>query len=247
MTEHILLERAGGIARVTFNRPERKNALSADMLARMDDIATELRADPTTRVVILSGGPSAFSAGADRNDAQLFGGSIPADEQLRLAEIGPAAVAAWEALPQITIAAIERFAIGGALTFAMACDFRVLGNDAFVSVPEVALGFPYGMGSIPRLVRFVGTARAKRIMLFAERITAAPALEWGLVDYLAEDGDVDIFAKGLAERLLAMPPLAVGMTKRAANAAVGIGGEPTAHADMAEILLCLRAMQDNLK
>jgi len=241
MSDIILVEKAGAVARVTFNRPERRNALSADSIARLGAIAAELREDSGIRIVILSGGAVCFSAGADRKDERLFGDGMATAEQLRIAEIGTAVVSAWETLPQVTIAAIERHVVGGALTFAMACDFRVMGRDAFASVPEVALGFNYGLGSVPRLLRLVGLARTRRIVMLAERVPAAQALEWGLIDYIAEEGGVDAFSAGLAERLLAMPGLALEMTKRGVNAAAGVGQEPTAHADMASILLCLAA------
>ena len=91
-------------------------------------------------------------------------------------------------MPQITIAAMEKLAVGAGVAIALACDWRVLGRSAYLYVPEVKIGLNLQWGALPRLITLVGPARAKRITIMCEKMPASQALEWGLVDELAEDG-----------------------------------------------------------
>jgi enoyl-CoA hydratase/carnithine racemase len=125
---------------------------------------------------------------------------------------------AWEELPQITLVAIEGFAVGGGLALSLACDWRVIADDAFVSLPEIALGIPLTWGAIPRLTALVGPARAKRLTILCERVGAAEALAIGLADYTAPHGQALAKAREVAGRTLAMPEAAVRMSKETVNA-----------------------------
>ena len=121
-------------------------------------------------------------------------------------------------MPQITIAAIEKLAVGAGVAIALACDWRVLARDAYLYIPEVKIGLNLQWGALPRLITLVGPARAKRITIMCEKMPAAQALDWGLVDELADDGRTVEKALEMAEVVLSMPQPTVRMIKEAVNA-----------------------------
>jgi len=224
------LEIKGAVATVTLNRPEARNAMSAALMREMIACAGRLAALRAVDVAIVRGSGKWFSAGADLHDASRWGNAArPLEEQREIAALGYRMARAWEEVPQITIAAIEGYAIGGGLALAAALDWRVLAQDAFVSLPEIALGIPLTWGTLPRLVNLVGPARAKRLAILCERIPAADALAMGLVDYIAPPGKALKTARDLARQVLALPRNSVRMTKESINAYAGIGAHAASH------------------
>lgn len=238
----LTITRENGLAIVTLGRGAARNALNVELISDLRRSALELREDRNISAVILTGDDKSFSAGADRKDARIFS---PTDRTLldhwKDTEAGSEAAKAWESISGITIAAIEGFAIGGGFTMAMACDFRVMAESAFIQIPEVPLGFNYGWNSIPRMVNLIGPARTKRVVVMGEKISAPTALDWGLADYIAEDGNALLRAREIAQRCLALPQMPVQFTKRSINALANQSLDATSHADMAQILLCLQS------
>ena len=163
-------------------------ALSAELMREMIACAQELAARKDLDVVLVTGAAGVFSAGADLKDSSRWAGGAPLLEQREIAGLGQRMARAWEELPQITIAAIEGYAVGGGLALAVALDWRVMARDAFVALPEISLGIPLTWGTLPRLVNLVGPARAKRLAILGERVGAEPALAMGLVDELCDPG-----------------------------------------------------------
>src|SRR5688572_31143835 len=224
------LEIRGAIATVTLNRPEARNAMSAQLMREMIACAGRIGAKRDIDVVIVQGAGKHFSAGADLKDAKRWGNTQrPLDEQRDIAALGYRMARAWEEVPQITLAAIEGYAIGGGLALVAALDWRVIAEDAFVSLPEIALGIPLTWGTLPRLVNLVGPARAKRLSILCERIPAADALAMGLVDYVAAPGKALQTARAIAAALLQLPRHSVRMTKETVNAYAGIGAHAVSH------------------
>lgn len=224
------LEIKGAVATLTLNRPEARNAMSAALMREMIACAGRLAAQRGVDVAIVRGSGKWFSAGADLNDASRWGNAArPLDEQREIAALGYRMARAWEEVPQITIAAIEGYAIGGGLALVAALDWRVIAEDAFVSLPEIALGIPLTWGTLPRLVNLVGPARAKRLSILCERIPAAGALAMGLVDYTAPPGKAYATARAVAKQVLSMPRNSVRMTKESVNAYAGIGAHAASH------------------
>jgi len=224
------LEIKGAVATLTLNRPDARNAMSAALMREMIACAGRVAALRGVDVAIVRGSGKWFSAGADLNDASRWGNAArPLDEQREIAALGYRMARAWEEVPQITIAAIEGYAIGGGLALAAALDWRVIASDAFVSLPEIALGIPLTWGTLPRLVNLVGPARAKRLAILCERIPAADALAMGLVDYNAPPGKALKMARDLAKQVLALPRNSVRMTKESVNAYAGIGAHAASH------------------
>src|SRR5262245_24461662 len=146
MYRQLRSEFSGRIATVTLERPERRNALSAELMREMIACAQELAARRDLDVVLVTGAAGVFSAGADLKDSSRWAGGAPLLEQREIASLGQRMARAWEELPQITIAAIEGYAVGGGLALAVALDWRVMARDAFVTLPEISLGDRKGGG-----------------------------------------------------------------------------------------------------
>ena len=184
--ETFLIERSGPLATVSFNCPERLNPIDEQVVRELLAITQEVREDEQTRVVILTGAGRAFCVGGDM---AMFAESVdPAYKRqqsdtakLRLEKLGWRLMDDWERLDQVTIAAINGFAVGGGLSLAMACDFRIAAAGVRLWVAEVTLGMPYMWGSNTRLINLVGMGKAKEIVMTGDVITAEEALTLGLV------------------------------------------------------------------
>jgi enoyl-CoA hydratase/carnithine racemase len=230
MYRTLKLEIGKAIATVTLNRPEARNAMSAALMREMIACAGRIGARRDVDVVIVRGSGSCFSAGADLKDANRWGNAArPLDEQREIAALGYRMARAWEEVPQVTLAAIEGYAIGGGLALAVALDWRVLASNAFVSLPEIALGIPLTWGTLPRLVNLSGPARAKRLTILCERMAAADALSLGLADWVAPPGKALNVARDIARQVLALPRNSVRMSKESINAYAGIGAHAASH------------------
>jgi enoyl-CoA hydratase/carnithine racemase len=220
MPELVRLETRGPACVVTLHRPAKLNAISNAMERELcDAIASdELRA---ASVVVFTGGPDVFSAGADVTE--MRGQDLAAivdyyrgtgDFAERIAD-----------LPQPTLSAISGWCLGGGLELALATDFRIADPGAVFGLPEVEIGIVPSSGGTYRLVSLLGPARAKELILLRDRIDAAEALRLGLVTELADDPLERSLQ--LAERLASLPPLAVqlnkGVVDRMAEASRGAG------------------------
>src|SRR5260221_6732049 len=230
MCRTLKLDSKGRIATIALHRPEARNAMSAQLMREMIACASRVSAMRDIDVVMVGGSGVCFPAGADLKDASRWGDAArPLDEQREIAALGYRMARAWEEVPQITIAAIEGYAIGGGLALAVAFDWRVLAEDAFVSLPEISLGIPLTWGTLPRLVNLVGPARAKRLSMLCERIPAREALAMGLSDYSSAPGKAFAVARAVAKQILALPRNSVRMTKESINAYASIGAHAASH------------------
>ena len=213
--EHLEIAVDGPAAVVTMNRPEKRNALSKRLRVELRGAAEALDERDDLSCVILRGAGPAFSAGADLSEPDIFGDGVPLAEARRIARLGADMCAAWERLRPLTVAAVSGYAIGGGLSIALACDFRVMARGAFLLAPEVDLGLNYTWNSLPRLGNLVGPARAKLIAALARRIDADTALAWGLCEAVAEDA-MDA-ARELAAEIQARPRVAQQTVKESVN------------------------------
>jgi enoyl-CoA hydratase len=203
-----------GVALVTLDRPDARNALSFALLAELDEVLAVLDDDPACRVIVLTGsGDRAFAAGADIRDlAASTHESLRADDPFAVVDrVGR--------LRTPTIAAVRGFALGGGAELAMACDMLVLGEDAQLGQPELGLGVIPGAGGTQRLARAIGRGRAMELVLTGRRIDAAEADRIGLATAVVPAAEVVERALELASRIAAMPTLAVEAAKAAVNAA----------------------------
>jgi enoyl-CoA hydratase len=229
MYRELRSEFSGRIALITLDRPERRNAFSAGLMREMIACAHDLAGRKEIDVVIATGASGVFSAGADLKDPSRWAGGAPLLEQREIASLGHRMARAWEELPQITLAAIEGYAVGGGLAFAVALDWRVMARDAFVSLPEISLGIPLTWGTLPRLVNLAGPAKAKRLAILGERMGAEQAAAMGLVDEVCEKSQALQAAKALAARVLDKPKHSVLMTKETVNAYAGLGAHAVSY------------------
>jgi enoyl-CoA hydratase/carnithine racemase len=225
---NVLLTRDGRIATVTLSRPDRRNSLSDEMLTDLAAAFAELRDDGTTRVVIVTGAPPVFSAGAD---AGLKRDMSP-EERRRVFLARKSqfrrrferVTTLLEGLEQATIAAINGHAVGGGVGLTLACDFRWAAAEAELWIPEVDLGVPLGVGSTTRLVRLVGPARAKELIMECRRYPAAEAQTLGLVHRVVPGATLGEAVRAYAEHLAAKPfrPLAEAKARINAIARAGM-------------------------
>src|SRR5580692_9371326 len=194
VTDFVTIEKGlgpdGRIAVVRFDRGDGINALSPEALRQLTDAARSFEDDGDTSVVVLTGGPKAFSAGFDLKDP---GGRSrrPMDigSLRRHLKLGPRLSRAWQDMEQITIAAIEGFCIGGGVALAVALDFRVMSRSAHIRIPEIGLGMNMSWQSVPRLLHLMGPARTKQAVILADqRISAEEAHAWRLVEEVTDPG-----------------------------------------------------------
>lgn len=204
----VLVERpSGAIALVMLNRPEVRNALNLTIRQELAAIFRDLADDTSLRCVVLTGNEQAFAAGADIADMSR----IDAIEMYhRHTERLWAAVGEC---PVPVIAAINGFALGGGLELAMHADIIVAGKSAQLGQPEVKVGIMPGAGGTQRLTRAVGKFRAMLMCLTGEIISAQEAFEMGLISRIVEDDAVLDTALKLAEKIAALPPIAVAQIK----------------------------------
>ena len=230
MYRTLKLEIKGTVGTVTLNRPEARNAMSAELMREMIACAGEIATRRDVDVAIVRGRGECFSAGADLKDSSRWSNAErPLDEQREIAALGYRMARAWEEVPQITLAAIEGYAIGGGLALAAALDWRVMAKDAFVSLPEIALGIPLTWGTLPRLVNLLGPATAKRLTILCERVSADEALAIGLADWVAPRGKALARARDIAAKILTLPRNSVRMSKESINAYASIGAHAASH------------------
>jgi len=229
MYRHLKIASEGRLARVVLERAERRNAFSADLMREMIGAAAEFAARRDIDAIVVSGSGGVFSAGADLKDATRWAGGAPLLEQRETSSLGGRMARAWEELPQVTVAAIEGYAIGGGLALAVALDWRVIARDAFVSLPEISLGIPLTWGTLPRLVNLVGPARAKRLAILGERVDAETAQAIGLVEEVSDSGKALQLAEELLSKALEKPKHSVMMTKETVNAYASIGAHAASH------------------
>jgi enoyl-CoA hydratase len=211
------VERDGGVATVTVNRPEALNALDVEHAQSLRDELEQLAADEETRVVVLTGaGEKAFIAGADIKYMQALG----VLDARRWGELGHACGRLLETMPKPTIAAINGYALGGGLELALACDLRVAASTAKVGQPEIDLGILPGWGGSIRLARTTTLGYAKELVFTGRTIDAAEAVERGVVNAVYKPAELMAKTRELCETLVAKSALALAYAKEAVNLAL---------------------------
>ena len=231
----------GGLAKVKIARSEARNALSIQLMEELRDVARKLQTNTDVQAVVLSAeGP--FSAGADLSENPFRGkGEAPTKLELReFLKLGPDMCKAWEDIEAYTIAAIEGYCVGGASALVAAVDYRVCGRSAFFRLPEIPLGINMSWNTIPRLVAQIGPARTKDYVIFGERVDAEKALSWGLCEKVVDDGAAEGEALDKAKQVLALPPIAVRMTKQSVNATAYALAQATSFMDRDQYMLAVQ-------
>jgi enoyl-CoA hydratase len=214
----LLVESDGRLAIVTFNRPEKRNAINQTMVNELHDVLDGFVADGDVQACVFTGsGDKAFIGGADI--AQLR----ERDSAEALKTINAALFNKIEALPFPTIAAVSGYCLGGGCELSMCCDLRVAGESAKFGQPEVALGIIPAAGGTQRLPRLVGLGIAKELVFTGRIIDAAEAHRIGLVNRVVPDDEVLDGARELAQAIVKQGPLALRLAKMALNASSRTG------------------------
>jgi enoyl-CoA hydratase/carnithine racemase len=230
---------AGRIAVVRFDRQAAVNALSPEAMRQLRRAAESFEDDLDTSVVILTGTAKSFCAGFDLKDGEgVMRAASGIGARRHQQRVGPRMCRAWHEMDQVTIAAIEGHCIGGGVALAVSLDFRFCGRSAHFRVPEVELGMNMSWGTIPRMVQLCGPARTKQaVILASDRIAAAEAHEWGLVETVCDDGKTLEAAMAFAERIAIQPPIPVRMTKQTVNRVAGALDDLASHMDYDQFTL----------
>lgn len=213
MSYQVRVERDGAVALVTVDNPP-VNALSDRVIHALEATARALAADGEVRAVVLTGaGEKAFLAGADLDE---FAKRLETGEGIEAhTEATRRCLELWETLPQPVVAAVQAHAMGGGLEVALVCDLVVADPAARFGAPEIRLGLMPGAGATQRLPRRIGVAPAKAMILLGDAIDAEEARRLGLVHAISSPGEAPATALELAQRLAALPAVAVRAVKRA--------------------------------
>lgn len=208
------VEAANQIATVTLNRPSVGNSLNVELMEELRALIEQLRGAAQTRAVIVTGAGRIFSSGADVNMLLRIGAEFTPEQTRDEIRKWRATFDAFEALPQVTIAAVNGLAYGGGVVLALACDFRLASTRAIFGLPEIKLGMVLALGGTQRLTRLVGVSAAKEMILRGRNVTAIEAQRMGLIHRVSEPGDLMGLARSWAERACNYSPRALALAKR---------------------------------
>ena len=214
MFETLCVEIEGAIGRLRLDRPEKLNPLSIETLEEIAAAARYFDGQADVKVVIVSGAGRAFSAGADLASFRALGERTTHE----VAEIGRRMADALEAMRPLSIAQIHGWCVGGGLVLAAGCDLRVASTDTRFSIPEVDLGIPLAWGGIPRLVREIGPALTKELVLTCRPFGAEEARSIGFLNRVVAADALEQEVDSLAEVLASKSGHALFSTKRHVNA-----------------------------
>lgn len=209
----ILIERPSPqLGLVRINRPEKRNALSVPLRRELVTALQSLDEDDGVRAIVLTGGDKIFAAGADLSEIV----DASAVDMILRATIG-----LWSAIARLNkpvVAAVRGAAFGGGFELALHADLIVAGEGARFGLPEIKVGLMPGAGGTQRLLRLLGRQRTLMLLLTGDALSAQEALSLGIVNRVVADDQVEAQALALAERVAAMPPLAVRQIREVVNA-----------------------------
>jgi len=201
-----------GVGVITFNNPEKRNAMSLEMWEGFGEALIELRDDPEVRVVVLAGaGDKAFVSGADISQFEKTRHNAEASEQYSKRSAAQRALLA--AYPKPTIACIRGFCLGGGMQVAMMSDIRIAAENSQFGIPAAKLGIAYGYDGLRHLVSLVGPSWARLIMYTGMKIDSAEALRIGLVDRVLPDAELSNATMEIARTISGNAPLAIKAAK----------------------------------
>ena len=212
---NLKLETSEGIALVTIDRPKALNALNSETLGELNECLKELEQRKDIRVILLTGGgQKAFVAGADISEMV---NAAPAGGRA-MALLADEAFCRLENMSQVTIAAVNGYALGGGCEIAMACDIRIAAENAVFGQPECGLGIIPGFGGTQRLARLVGKGRAKELIFTCGRIDAQEAYRIGLANKVVPQAELLDACRAMAKTIMSKGSYAVSVAKAVINA-----------------------------
>ena len=211
-TDKMLARKEGGVGILTFNNPERHNAVSLEMWEATKRILDDFAADDDIRVVVLTGaGGKAFVSGADISKFASERATLEASRAYNVKS--DAAYASVADFPKPTIAMIRGYCIGGGVGLAVCCDLRICSDNSRFAVPAAKLGLGYGYSGLKRLVDIVGASFAKEIFYTARQFDAQEASAMGLVNRMVPAGELEAYVKSITDMISANAPLTIKAVK----------------------------------
>jgi 2-(1,2-epoxy-1,2-dihydrophenyl)acetyl-CoA isomerase len=213
--ENILYTIAGGIARITLNRPDRLNSFNDAMHAELRDALATVRADALARVLVLTGAGRGFCAGQDLSDRAVAPGGAPRDLGLSIERNYKPLVLALRSLPMPVVCAVNGVAAGAGANIALACDIVIAAKSASFIEAFAKLGLIPDTGGTYFLPRALGTARAMGLALLGDKLSAEQAAAWGLIWQCVEDADFPAAVEKLATHFASAPTRGLARTKQA--------------------------------
>ena len=208
--QNLLVETKEKIGIIKINHPAAMNALNTQTIQELNDAVHELSENPEVRVIILTGEGKAFVAGADIAEMK----DMNKEQAMDFSRRGHKVFNFIESQEKPIIAAVNGFALGGGCELAMACDFRIASDAAKFGQPEVNLGVTPGFAGTQRLLRLVGTAKAKEMIFTGNIIDAQTALSIGLVNQVVPAEKLMDFSLEMAKKITSKGPLAIKLAKR---------------------------------
>jgi len=217
--ETIIYEKEEGIGVITLNRPDSLNALSRKLTQELGAALDEIEADDEIKVVIITGGPDAFCAGADIKERAASSGKSISQSQVYFFQLkANRFFTRIEDFEKPVIAAISGVAVGGGCELSLVCDLRIASESARFGLPEVKLGVIPAAGGTQRLPRIIGVTKAKELLYTGDTVDAQEAYRIGLVNKVVPVENLMEEAKAMAQKLAKRPPLPIKFAKRTVNA-----------------------------
>lgn len=211
---NVIMEVNDEIALVTINRPKSLNALNSETLAELDQCFDEISTRKDIKVLILTGsGQKAFVAGADISEMV---NATPAEGR-QMGMLAKQAFLKLETMPQVTIAAVNGYALGGGCEISMACDIRIASDNARFGQPETGLGILPGFGGTQRFARLIGKGRAKELIFTCDQIDAQEAYRIGLANKVVPQDELIDTCKKMAAKIISKGSYAISLAKEAIN------------------------------
>ncbi|HEX5066797.1 MAG TPA: enoyl-CoA hydratase/isomerase family protein [Myxococcota bacterium] len=228
--ETIRATASGAQGELVLARPERLNALSAKGMREIAAAARWFDEQPEVRVVVVRGEGRSFCAGADLRDSPVAEAALGAGrswaERREVGQLGLRMSDAVEQMRAVTVAQVQGHAVGGGVVLMAACDLRVVAEGTVLSIPEIDLGIPLAWGGIPRLVREIGPALTKELVMTCRRFTPEEARAMGFVNRVVPADRLEAEVRELAAQLASKPSVPIIVTKEHVNAvsrAMGAG------------------------
>ena len=227
------LEKKNNIAIISFTRAKSLNALNQSTLKELIDLNRKIQSDTTIKAVIYRAEGIHFSAGADIKEKPKASSKIKTWKT----NLGKEAIESILKLDQITLASLKGYCLGGAACIATACDFRIASLETTVAYPEIDLGMNLNWLGLPLLLRLIGPARTKKMVISGEAEDATTLFDWGFIDKICETGDLDKTTLKFAKNFTSKDTVPAQMIKRSINALTYQNDQAIMHMDYDQFLL----------
>jgi 2-(1,2-epoxy-1,2-dihydrophenyl)acetyl-CoA isomerase len=240
-----IVDDGAGVRRLTLDRVEVRNALTIEMRHLIPDVLAAADADPSVRVVVITGAGGHFCAGADINE--LDRSWTPAQAAEYVTTLAQPTFRALRAMGTPTVARVEGVAAGAGMFLALGCDIVVAADDARLVASHLNLALPPDWGGLWLLPRLVGLARAKALLLTGRPISAVRAADWGLIAEAVPAADLDATVAGYTDALIAAPPRPLGLARLGLDRSLDTPLDPFLQWEADAVARCLTSPEHRVR